>query len=52
MHPPDFEALVEKKVSKAFISNPMCLLEPVEHLVQPINMIRISMVFKSGRTLQ
>ena len=49
IHPPDLEALVDEEVTKAFIPSPRCLLEPVERLVQPINMIRISRVFKPGR---
>ena len=47
-HPPDLEALVEKEVTKTFIPSPWRLLEPVERLVQPINMIRISRVLKLG----
>jgi hypothetical protein len=39
-HPLDLEALVDKEVMKAFIPSPRCLLEPIERLVQPINMIR------------
>ena len=49
IHLSDLEALVDEKVTKAFIPSPRCLLEPVERLVQPINTIRISRVLKPGR---
>ena len=49
IHPPDLESFVEKEVMKAFIPSPWRLLEPVERLVQPINMIRISRVLKPER---
>ena len=49
IHPPNLEALVDEEVTKAFIPSPRCLLEPIERLVQPIDMIRISRVLKPER---
>ena len=49
IHPTDLEAFVDEEVTKAFIPSPRCLLEPIERLVQPIDMIRISRVLKPER---
>ncbi len=37
-----------EKISKAFIPCSWCLLKPIEHLMEFIDMVRISFTFKAG----
>jgi hypothetical protein len=47
----DFEAISDKKTSQAFIPCSWDLLEPIKHLFEFVNMIRVLTLFKAGRLL-
>jgi hypothetical protein len=42
------KTIFNKKVCKAFISCSWCLLKPIEHLMEFIDMVRIFFTFKAG----